>query len=794
MRKSILFFLVSLVFFGLVATNNPEKESTLYTFNSLTKLDGVELSHQPGLYDSIITLEIKNSEGLYIELLNEDGQARVQGKVTITKPSVLRIKKSVNDTSHFFVGSYIVNVHHDIPVVSLVVNGSEFFPPDGIYVGSLVGTEDEGVQVTGKAWDKLPITGFAQFFFNGELKDELELDIKTYGGMTLGHKEKSLQLSARKEKHGRGKIKVKLFENLPFREFQHVVLRTSGNDQNGTRLKDMSISHVADELNVNTKASRAAVIYVNGTYWGIHNLREKVNEDYFKERYNWQSNEFVELQGSGSSNDRYSRFNEDVKTWSQSSDFVQKLSDSLDIEEFFNFHIIQTFISNVDYRGNIRFFKHKNGKWKWLLYDTDLSCGMDFLERNFIQDRTFPTTEYWYNPPYATSLLHTVLGNKELKNQFVKQYTYLIATKLSANNVASKIDKNASIIDSEMDRHFLRRDHLYGETREKWKTKLNTLKAYFNKRPESAYRHLKSTFGLNRDAVAIEISQNTNAVECLRMNNSEINVSEIKGKFFPELTMDLQAESTNHLYKFVNWSDGETNSKRIISPEENLKLIANYKHVEKSGFSGKLLLKKYYVNNNWKEPLIFTTLENISNENIDLNGFSLYEDESKSVVELDEKEIQSGEVKVFTNNVDLFKKLTERSDLDVLPFMTEHAFKNDVKLCLLDGSGACVDSLYAVIDDKHLIDHGSYLVEKKADSLDVNHIKVDELKTIPFKVDNVASSGLSMFGGFKNVVLWISGGLVLALLAVFYFIWKKKRAKNKIPAEAGIPNDTSDKD
>ena len=51
-----------------------------------------------------------------------------------------------------------------------------------------------------------------------------------------------------------------------------------------------------------------------------------------------------------------------------------------------------------------------------------------------------------------------------------------------------------------------------------------------------------------------------------------------------------------------------------------------------------------------------------------------------------------------------------------------------------------------------------------------------------------------MFGGFKNVVLWVAGGLVLALLAVFYFIWKKKRAKNKIPAEAGIPNDTSDKD
>lgn len=794
MKKILILFFSAVLFFGLIASNNPEKETKLYTFNSLSVLEGIVLSHQPGLYDSAIELEIKNASDLYVELVNEDGVSHVDQKFTISKPSVVRIKKSVNDTAHYFVGSYIVNVHHDLPVVSLVVDGKEFFPPDGIYVGTSQGGEDGRVQVIGKAWEKKPITGYAQFFFNGELKDELELDIKTYGGMTLGHKEKSLQLSARKEKHGRSKIKVKLFENLPFREFQHVVLRTSGNDQSKTRLKDMSISHVADDINVNTKASRAAVIYVNGTYWGIHNLREKVNEDYFKERYNWKSNEFVEIQGSGSSNDRYMKFNDDVRNWSSSSDFVQKLSDSLDIEEFYNFHIIQTFISNVDYRGNIRFFKHNKGKWKWLLYDTDLSCSMDFIERNFIQDRTFPTQEYWYNPPYATSLLHTILGNKELKNQFVKQYTYLLATKLTTENFEAKIDRNAAKISSEMDRHFMRRDQLYGETRDKWVSKINALKVFFKKRPESALIHLKKTFSLNADPVYIELSQNTKEMQSLRMNNSGVFVSEIKGKFFPELPIDVNAESLNHLYVFENWSDGVTDAKRVLTPSEGLKLTANYKHVSKSDLSGKLVLKKYYVNNNWKEPLIFTALENTSAENIDLNGFSLFEDESQSTIQLNGKEIQSGEVKIFANDVELFKKLTEHSDLDVIPFMTEQTFKNDVKICLLDGSGACVDSLHALIDDKHLIDHGSYIVEKKADTLEVNHIKVDELKTISFKVDQVESSTLSMFAGIKNYVLWIIGGLSVALITLFYFIWKKKRAKNKIPAEAGIPNDTSNKD
>jgi hypothetical protein len=786
LKKIIVLVTAVVAVFFFIASNKSEKETKLYTFNSISLLEGVNLSHVPGLYDSIINLEIKNSEGLYVELVNEDGVTRVQQTVTISKPSVLRIKKSINDTAHYFVGSYIVNVHHDLPVVSLVVNGSEFFPPDGIYVGTCEGTEDEGVQVFGKAWEKVPITGYAQFFFNGELKDELELDIKTYGGMTLGHKEKSLQLSARKEKHGQGKIKVKLFENLPFREFQHVVLRTSGNDQSKTRLKDMSISQVADDLNVNTKASRAAVIYINGTYWGIHNLREKVNEDYFKERYNWKSNEFVEIQGSGSSNDRYMKFNDDVRNWSSTSDFANKLSDSLDIEEFFNFHILQTYISNVDYRGNIRFFKHKNGRWKWLLYDTDLSCGMDFLNRNFIQDRTFPTTEYWYNPPYATTLLHTILGNKELKKKFVKQYTFLLATKLKLENFESKIDRNAFKISSEMERHFMRRNHLYGETRSRWETNLNNLKAYFRKRPESTYRHLKAAFNLSSEPVQIDITQNTKNINALSMNASSIKVSEINGKFFPELSLDINAESTNHMYQFVNWSDGETNATRTISPSENFKLTANYKHVSKSDWAGKLVLKKYYVNNNWDEPLIFTTFENLSKDNINLNGFTVYEDASGASIQLNEKEIKSGEVKILANDVELFKNLTGRTNLDVIPFLTEQTFKNDVKLCMLDGNGACVDSLYAVIDDKHLIDHGSYIVEKKADSLEINHIKLDALKELEFTVDSVETAEDSVLSRFSGAVLWVVVGVTLILSVLFFFIWKRKKAKTKIPAEAGI--------
>ena len=80
MKKNLLLVSLAAIIFGLIASKKTEKESILYTYNSLSVLEGIELSHQPGLYDNSINLEIKNANELYIELINEDGVTHVQQK------------------------------------------------------------------------------------------------------------------------------------------------------------------------------------------------------------------------------------------------------------------------------------------------------------------------------------------------------------------------------------------------------------------------------------------------------------------------------------------------------------------------------------------------------------------------------------------------------------------------------------------------------------------------------------------------------------------------------------------
>ena len=63
---------------------------------------------------------------------------------------------------------------------------------------------------------------------------------------------------------------------------------------------------------------------------GIHNLREKVNGDYFKYRYNWKKGEFIEIQGSGFKDPVYKSLITYVRSHYSDEDFYQRVSDSIE--------------------------------------------------------------------------------------------------------------------------------------------------------------------------------------------------------------------------------------------------------------------------------------------------------------------------------------------------------------------------------------------------------------------------------------------------------------------------------
>jgi hypothetical protein len=780
--RLLLIFFFGIIFFS-AQSQDGKAVRQIDVYRSLDELEDLKLSHEPGIYNHSIKFSITGNRDAYIfELLGDKTSRVFFDTISITKPSYIRIRKKNIPNSVAYVGYYLANFSCSLPVVALVVEDSAFFPPSGIYEGTVEAANEAEAEpggeptaiVKGKAWEKKPITAYAQFIFNHRLQDELQLDLKTYGGMTLGWKEKSLQLSARKEKHGRGKIKVKLFEDLPFREFQHVVLRTSGNDQGVTRLKDRSISHLAADLKLDIKASRAAVIYINGIYWGIHNLREKINEDYFKERFNWKEGEFVELQGSGLDDSEFAKTYQFIEKNVFTDSFLSELQQKVDVENLFNFQIFQTFINNPDYRGNIRFYKHKEGTWKWIVYDTDLGCNYDFMHRNFIADRLQPQNRYWYNPQYATGVMEMLLKNKALRTRFVNQYAFLLASVLRSDNFHKKVDRNKMQIEPEIERHFLRRGRIYWEKRETWERNIEELKLYFNARYENVYSHLASAFNLEPTFFILNASQNYSHFKGLTMNGSSLKVNEIKGLFFKQLPIELHATNANHLYSFVKWSDGKTPNKRILNTSDNLTLKAQYVHKKESPYRGKISFRKYFVNNNWKNPLVFCTIINSSEDTIDIANMMLYEDISGDSITLGVQRLSPGEELVFANNPDLFFQLIDDKKIKVQSFLAEQTFLNEAQFCIIDSKNKWIDSLYFSISDSLQIEHAGFLVEKINDSLSIKEYKIKNLRKLNFSDPLIKKRANKSFLAAYWRWLTLFCAMLVLLWGVFYLRNKRK--------------------
>ena len=706
-----------------------------YGFNDSSEF---KLSVPPGVYSNDPKIKVivsKKGKGNYIIYTIDKNGAKKHFSDTIffSKPTILKINSTDSlGKEKCYIGSYIVGVKHELPIVAIYVNHDQFFTENGIYNGyTKIDSITEEILTIGNAWRKKPIPSFAQFYFQNKLIDELSLDVKTYGGMTLGWKEKSLQLSARKEKYGRGKIKVKLFESLPMDEFQHVVLRTSGNDQNKTRLLDMSISQVGEDIALNTKTSRAIVLYINGRYWGIHNLREKVNKDYFKYRYNWQTNEFTELQGSGYRNKEFkSVVNYAINHYKDSS-FITDINTRIDVDNFFNFHILQTYISNPDCRGNIRFFKHQNNNWKWVLYDTDLACGHNFIKRNFIKDKTLPENRYWYNPGYSTNLMNFILKNEQLKEKFIIQYCYLLSTYLNEQNFNAKFLRNRQNIESELPFHFQRRNHLYKENISTYNKRFKSILHYFERRDKTIHNHLSKTFKLG-ELYKVSINQNIKTFNAITVKQSNISTNQISGYFFDNYFPDVKIKTLNHEYSFIQWNDGNKNPARKIHKYDT-NLIAIFNKIDTSAYYKKIYLDKYYVKGDDANPLYFISLVNKSKYDVSLNNFKLYEDINATNYTFFNEILKPGDNIILTNNISLMQKKSKNDSIKISPIQLGNNYPYNVSFVLLDENGSLVDKLKITSPDTNLVASNHYLFSKNnRNQILSTDLKSKQLKNLSF--------------------------------------------------------------
>lgn len=531
----------------------------------------------------------------------------------------------------YFIGAGFTN--RPLPIVSLIVNPADWFGfTEGIYVpGKYYADSPEGYG--GNRWGK----PFANYFqSNAEQKWErpahfewvepeqnqvsvaLKLGVTPNGGGTCALPQKSLQLLARAGKYGTNQIDCAFFPQEPVNAFRRLLLRNSGDDWYGpdsggvaTMLKDAMFQQLSKPLNLAVMAYRPAVAYLNGEYWGLHNVRESFDKFYFATRYGVDP-ENVDLvrQGEDPANPLHVAYTVDsgdpnagteydaLLNWvaghslSQEANY-QSLQGHVDITNITDYVIAETFFANTDWpRNNCDFWRaHTNQtqaagatgdtRWRWMLNDLDRAgekgSGIDmfaYLSAEGMRELGQPAfliNELWKNSGYRAS--------------FAARYERVLNTAFRPEGTAAAISRAADGIAPEIENHFRRWGRPY--TQAQWRQAVDvTLIRFAAARHAVLWGQLSDTFALGGSGVvSVRNSREDGTgghfvVDGINLEPETPGVTsraQWSGRFFKNRAITVRAVPDRH-YVFDGWEGrSETNATlSVTAMDEEQVLVARF--------------------------------------------------------------------------------------------------------------------------------------------------------------------------------------------------------------------------
>jgi hypothetical protein len=185
-------------------------------------------------------------------------------------------------------------LQHALRVVSLRSDPDNLFgDPRGLFVpgdiyntlgwnGHYVGLPNANYFQSGSDWER-PV--FFQLFDSGRsLAVSQLMGVRNHGAWSRGAAQKTLRFYAREE-YGDSQVRAALFPGQTDSAFKRFLLRNSGNDWSSTGFRDAMMHQVFRPLaRCDTQDYEPVVVYVDGEYWGLQNLREYYSAYYLERR------------------------------------------------------------------------------------------------------------------------------------------------------------------------------------------------------------------------------------------------------------------------------------------------------------------------------------------------------------------------------------------------------------------------------------------------------------------------------------------------------------------------------
>ena len=590
--------------------------------------------------------------------------------------------------------SYILNENSQFPIVSLITDPYNFWDRNyGIYV---IGTTKEGNFF--QDWER-PI--HVELIIGGKVNLAQDAGVKIHGNKSRMFSQKSLSLFAR-SKYGPSSFQYPIFPDLDVDSFESLILHNSGNDWYSTMFRDGLFKWlIKNDLKVDMPAFRPAICYINGSYWGIQNIREKINGNYFATYHDIDPNQIdlIEFQSNpdikvhSGTIDGYQSMIEFIETHPLSNNSnYEVIQNQIDIDSYIDYNITEIFIDNYDWPGNNQKFWRSNnppGKWRWVLYDLDHGFNFDNVtgwDRNSLSAATTDKGKPWPNPPYSTFLFRNLLSNEKFKRQFINRFADLLNTTFCTERTLQYIDSLATIYATEIKRHHER----WSQSAKTWDEDIESMREFARHRVDCVRSIIVKQFNL--------AGQYQLTMDMANSQKGHIKINSIcpaqlpwTGTYFADIPITLQAIPTPG-FKFVQWSDGNTSSIRTLSFSDDCSISAKFE--AQKDFSQTILINEINYNSSDEWPTgDWVELYNPAETTVDLSGWIFQDNKNTHSFRLPENTyIEPDSFIVLVNSCEKFCSCWQKSLYMIGNFEFELSAKGD-HLRLLYPDGSIADSV-----------------------------------------------------------------------------------------------------
>ncbi|MBK9192244.1 MAG: CotH kinase family protein [Crocinitomicaceae bacterium] len=265
------------------------------------------------------------------------------------------------------------------------------------------------------------------------------------GNATRGFPQKSIRISANKM-YGEEKINYNFFGEEGLKKYTSLVLRNSGNDNTKTMFADLLMQTLVTSENVLIQEGQPVEVFLNGNYWGIYNIRERIDIYFIAKKEDVGADEVTLLESNGelkeglaSDKTSFDNFINEISNGDKSGKEMYLLADNhIDLSSFMDYIIYETFYGNGDWpSNNVQWYKAGNSKWKWILQDLDY--GMAYSGKQNVEVNLFDKLKK--SKGVTSDIFNALFQSEKFRNRFIDRANEIVESDFSEERITAAFEE-----------------------------------------------------------------------------------------------------------------------------------------------------------------------------------------------------------------------------------------------------------------------------------------------------------------------------------------------------------------